>query len=285
LYGFDVLELVDRDSLLQAINADRGDVLVICDPQFPGASLPDGQGRRPIIWIAAAPQPETADVLLLPTTDEEEFRECVQLLGRRSQALNDLEQLSAQVQEAFVRRHWRGSRRWHGPQQLLAMALTDPLTGTYSRRHFDESLRQEFERAQASEQPLSLLLMDLDQFKPVNDTYGHRTGDLVLIEVAKRLRRCTRESDVICRYGGDEFAVISPGSANDAVLRIADRLRAAVSGIPYSHELQPIQLGCSIGIASLPQPDIRTFGDLTLRADRALIAAKRAGGNEIRVAE
>jgi diguanylate cyclase (GGDEF)-like protein len=285
LQGVEVLELEDRESLHHAILANQGDVLVVCDPQFPAPHLPDGRLRPPVIWIAAVSQPGIADVLLSPATEQEEFRECVQLLGRRSQALDELERLSAQVREAFNRHGWRGSRRWHGPQQLLDMVLTDPLTGAYSRRHFDDSLRQEFERADSPVQPLSLLLIDLDQFKPVNDTYGHRTGDLVLIEVAKRLRGCTRGSDIVCRYGGDEFAVISPGSSVDAALRIADRARAAVSETAYSHDTTTIRLGCSIGIASLPHPDIRSFADLALRADAALIAAKRAGGNRVCTAE
>jgi diguanylate cyclase (GGDEF)-like protein len=160
------------------------------------------------------------------------------------------------------------------------MALTDPLTNLYSRRHFDSSLRQEFDRALSCNQPLSLILIDLDQFKPVNDTWGHGVGDAVLIAVAGRIRHATRSTDIVCRYGGDEFAVIAPGTAISSGKRIADRLRAAISSESYAREDRKIHIGCSVGVASL-WPDALTPAELLLRADEALITAKRAGGNRI----
>lgn len=284
LHGFEVIELDDPSAISAAVVSKHIDLIVVCDPILPEVYLRAVERCPPIVWIAESHRPGLADVLLFPATSEEELRECVRLVGTRTRMLSELERVTQQLQQAFVRGQWRGKGRWHGPRELMTMAMTDPLTGIFSRRYFDDSICQEFEHAQAVSRPLSLLLIDLDQFKPVNDTHGHHVGDAVLIEVASRLRRCTRSSDIVCRYGGDEFAVIAPGTTASSAARIGGRVLAGVSGSPYAIEHKSIQIGCSLGIATVSQANIETSADLILCADCALMDSKRAGGNQVCVA-
>src|SRR5262245_9392107 len=141
LKQFQVLELSDEESLRVALSSGRAHVLIVCGGHVPYQVLPAIR-RPPVIWIATSEYVEPADVVLSPDTSEQEFLECVALLGRRFQLLDELERLSSHVQDAFARYRWASQNRWHGPHELLTMALTDPLTGLFSRRHFDAALDQ-----------------------------------------------------------------------------------------------------------------------------------------------
>lgn len=274
----ELLHCPDAGSLQSAIASRAGDVVVVCDATLPEPALAFTP-RPPVIWIAEAVDIESADVLLPPAVSDFELSACIELLGRRHQLLDDLDRLSARLQEAFASFNWRGQSRWHGHHELLAMAYSDSLTGLFSRRHFERALRYEVEIAQSGGRPLCLLLIDLDRFKPVNDQRGHQVGDAVLIEVARRLKLCVRNTDVVCRYGGDEFAIIAPGTPVSAALRMADRLRLAVAGAPYPGDGVTIRLGCSIGIAVVSEGG--TPDELVRSADRALFEAKQLGGDRV----
>jgi diguanylate cyclase (GGDEF)-like protein len=163
-------------------------------------------------------------------------------------------------------------------------ALQDALTGLYNRRYFEERLDAEVKRSQRSEQPVSLVLMDVDHFKRINDTYGHPAGDATLREVAQKVKAAVRSVDVVCRYGGEEIAVILPSCSMEEAREVAERARSAVeatqggSGMAFP---EPITL--SAGIASCPVPFTTPTG-LTKAADAALYEAKRKGRNRVEAA-
>jgi diguanylate cyclase (GGDEF)-like protein len=158
------------------------------------------------------------------------------------------------------------------------LATRDSLTGLANRRLFDESLQREVARAQRLTAPLSLLVLDVDHFKQVNDTYGHQTGDAVLREVADALVANTKNYDVAARYGGDEFVVLLPGCGRDDALRVAERVR---NGIARAVGEAPVTI--SAGVASVP--DNATDAErLMAAADAALYDAKRAGRNRVAAA-
>ncbi len=156
----------------------------------------------------------------------------------------------------------------------LGSALTDALTGAPNRLAFEDALASEHARVLRGAQPAGLFLVDIDRFKSVNDRYGHQVGDRVLIEVVDRLRRMLRQYDVVCRWGGEELAVLAPGLAEaDTVEVFAERLRTAVGGEPIGVGLRLIPVTVSIGGTVLdgtadPQAAVA-------RADRALYQAKR----------
>ena len=165
------------------------------------------------------------------------------------------------------------------------LADRDPLTGFYNHRFLHERLGEEVVRAQRARRPLSVLMLDLDDFKLVNDTFGHLFGDRVLTFTAELIRATLRISDVGARYGGDEFAVILPETDADDARIIAERILEAFRDHPFVGEQRgPVPLAASIGVATFPA-DGRTATDLIAAADAALYAVKRAGGHGAATAE
>lgn len=158
------------------------------------------------------------------------------------------------------------------------LADRDPLTGFFNHRYLHERLSEEIVRAVRYRKQLSVLMLDLDDFKLVNDTFGHVYGDRVLAHVAERIRSTLRASDVGGRYGGDEFAVILPETGRDEAVRVAERILEALRVSPFAAEgRSPFPVGASIGISTHPD-DGRTATDLISVADLGLYDAKDAGG-------
>jgi diguanylate cyclase (GGDEF)-like protein len=166
---------------------------------------------------------------------------------------------------------------------LREQTLTDSLTGLRNRRFFDERLAEEFARAQRYSDPVSLMMIDLDHFKLVNDRWGHPVGDAVLQETAAVIRASMRDPDVCARYGGEEFAVILPKAHLPGALSVADRVWRAVGANvhPAPDGVGEVRITASIGIALYPSDGI-TSAELLLRyADEALYRAKAVGRNTI----
>lgn len=159
--------------------------------------------------------------------------------------------------------------------RLSVAALTDGLTGVANRRSFDEVLTREVLAAVREDMPLSLLLLDLDFFKALNDVHGHQMGDDVLRAVGLALRNACRPGDLAARYGGEEFVVVLPGVATSGAVVIAERLRAAIADLD-----SPVPVTVSVGVATLPG-DATTSDALIVAADRALYSAKRQGRDRV----
>lgn len=159
-------------------------------------------------------------------------------------------------------------------------AIEDPLTGTYNRRYLDSKLVEEVARATRLNVPLSAVLIDLDHFKHVNDTYGHDVGDMVLRHVCKLIMASVRPNDTVIRYGGEEFVVIAPNCDTDDAARLGERMRQTIAESALSlPDGQDLAITASLGVSSLPSTG---SGDAMLRAaDQALYSAKRGGRNRL----
>lgn len=168
-------------------------------------------------------------------------------------------------------------------RHVQELAVKDDLTSVLNRRAFSKILDREFKRANRYTSDLSLILIDIDHFKEVNDTYGHLVGDCVLREMALLLKRSVRETDVLTRYGGEEFVVILPGSGIEAVLVAARRMREKINAADFGTESQPIGITVSMGVTHCPAPGIQTPEALFSLADQALYLAKKRGRNRIEV--
>ena len=166
-------------------------------------------------------------------------------------------------------------------QQLYDASVTDALTGAYNREHFDTRLAAELSYCRRHGTDLSLLMLDLDHFKQVNDTYGHPAGDTVLVELAKVVVVDLRIEDVFARYGGEEFAVILRGIGLEDATLVADRFRENIQRLQIRHENHVIRITASIGCASLSCCEEWSSEELIAVADRRLYAAKRGGRNRV----
>jgi diguanylate cyclase (GGDEF)-like protein len=161
------------------------------------------------------------------------------------------------------------------------LAITDGLTEVYNHRFFHEQLSKEVKRAERYGHSLSVIMMDIDYFKKYNDRFGHKKGDQVLKIIAKLLTKHTRRSDLVSRYGGDEFVIILPETTKEKALELADRMRMKIekSNLARIESLTDIKLTISLGIASYPN-DATTAGELVDKVDEVLYQAKESGRNK-----
>lgn len=174
-----------------------------------------------------------------------------------------------------------GRRIEHDEQLLLELARHDGLTGLYNHRTFYALLEDEIARAVRYQHPLSLLMLDIDHFKRVNDTYGHVAGDRILSGLAQIMREAARREDRACRYGGEEMTMILPETDQQAAMQAAERLRVAVEQAVFKSDSgQEIHITVSIGVSSLPE-QFETLQDLVNGADAALYVAKAGGRNQV----
>ena len=210
-------------------------------------------------------------VVMLPLVAKGEAIGLVELLSRAGAIADDRRLELAQTMANEAAMAFENARLY---EQARRLADRDPLTGFFNHRYLHERLGEEVVRAQRTRRPLSVLMLDLDDFKVVNDTFGHLFGDSVLVHVAERIRAALRAHDVPARYGGDEFAVILPETDAEAATRIAARVAEALSAAPYEADGRlPVAVGVSVGAATYPSEG-RTATELIAAADGALYASK-----------
>lgn len=170
-------------------------------------------------------------------------------------------------------------------RELQKQALHDPLTGLYNRNYFDEALEREISRGQRLAAPVAVLFADIDHFKKFNDTYGHQFGDVVLQRVAKAFQATIRNSDILTRYGGEEFVVLVSQPTEKGVERLAERIRERVQAEKLEFEGKPVHVTCSLGAAiAIPGRKEQGVGPrLVAAADECLYEAKNGGRNQVRL--
>jgi diguanylate cyclase (GGDEF)-like protein len=171
----------------------------------------------------------------------------------------------------------------HLYEVVRLQSIIDQTTGVFNRRCFDTKLVEEIHRAERYGRELSLLLIDLDHFKEVNDTWGHKEGDLVLIESAKIFRKHTREVDIVCRIGGDEFAIIMPETGYEGALQKAEILRRDVHDRNFQNLVDPskaVKVSLSVGVTAHTK-DVKTSDEFVKICDEAMYTAKRGGRDRV----
>ena len=169
---------------------------------------------------------------------------------------------------------------------VLQESKTDSITQVWNHGYFQHILSGELEKSQYAEQPLTLLMIDIDNFKKINDSCGHQNGDVLLRELAKILKNYSRDQDYVCRYGGEEFSIILTNTSKQQGYDIAERIREGIAKYTFSkfHLAQDLTITVSIGLATCPD-DVPTKEELIAKADQAMYIAKFGGKNQTCVAE
>ena len=165
-------------------------------------------------------------------------------------------------------------------QELREQAIRDPLTGLYNRRFIAEMLPREIARMDREQISLGVIILDIDFFKQINDTYGHPSGDKFLVEIARLLKNEMRSSDIVCRYGGEEFLLVLPGANIEMTERRAEEIRCHVGEMIVNYEGHSLKATISLGLAEFPDHGI-TSDELVMKADRAMYFSKQSGRNRL----
>jgi two-component system cell cycle response regulator len=278
------------DLLLEAENGQTGlrmaagqaVDLVLCD-----LDMPDLDGFGFLERFRAEPRNETVPVLMLSGTGASEKK----VEGLRRGA-NDYivkpcsrDELCARVRNYLRMKLLQDELKRKNQElesinaELARSAITDPLTGLHNRRHFMRRANEETKRAQRHGRCFGLLMMDVDHFKRINDGFGHQVGDDVLIAVAAGLRKTLRETDLLARFGGEEFIIGLPETPRDGSAILADRLRQIVATTAMPSVDRAVTV--SVGVACVPSPGVDSVDQLISRADAALYRAKREGRNRV----
>ncbi|MCA1961430.1 MAG: diguanylate cyclase [Desulfomonile sp.] len=194
-----------------------------------------------------------------------------------------VEQIQLSVQKALELRELR--RRAKEREFYRELSYVDPLTTVYNRRHFDEALDREIRKAKLHTGSLVLVMLDIDDFKIYNDLHGHQKGDEALVHFGQILKSACRASDIVSRYGGEEFAVIFPGAGKEQAPELCSRIMSRVQEFPFEGaETLPFKtMTVSIGAACFPE-DASSATELVRLADNALYRAKKSGKNTVRLA-
>ncbi len=250
---------------LARLSRDRFDVVLL------DLSLPDTQGLNTVTQVLAT-SPGVPVVVLSGNDDHPLALQALQHGAQDYLVKGDggADYLARSILYAIERKR--------AQERLTYLAQYDQLTGMINRTLFRDRLVHAMARSKRKDQPLAILLIDLDRFKAVNDTFGHDVGDQVLKVVAARLTECVREVDTVARMGGDEFTAILEGISGEAdVTVVANRIEESI-GTPFEIGPHPISIGASIGITLYPLDD-QDIAELLRHADKAMYAAKHQGGS------
>lgn len=245
-------------------NFSQFNVITEAEKTYIEGEEPECRTIRSIVTMPLMARGEAIGVLTLNSPKPDAFTEDIQ------QVLKIIEYPASVVVD---------NARLH--ERTKKMAITDGLTRLYNHKHFYELLEQEFHRTKRYQASVVMIMIDIDFFKQINDTYGHQVGDDILKELAIVVRAQVRDIDILARYGGEEFAALLPQTTLEQAAIVAERIRSAVEMNEFSTSKGIIKITVSLGVAGYPEMDINSQVELVKRADAALYRAKETGKNRV----
>ncbi len=281
--GYAVTWVIDGMSAMGSVITQSFDVILL------DRILPDMDGNVLCTWLKHNQNTKVIPIIVISAKDT--TADIVQGLDSGaddyiSKPYEEVE-LNARVRAALRMKLLQDQLRQKNDEleemltKVETLSNTDPLTGLFNRRRFDDILRLEFNKAMRYKSPLSCIMIDIDHFKAVNDTYGHTVGDVVIKDVAEIIKRSVRDVDTACRWGGDEFIVLTPMTTNANAELSAQRILKSVSDRVFKGVNNNVTV--SIGIADVSRADVDTVSKLIHAADTTLFEAKMKGRNRIEV--
>jgi two-component system cell cycle response regulator len=255
--------------------------IILCDLEMPRID-----GFKFLSMLKSRPDLQDTPVIMLTGRDDRELK----IKGLEQGASDyitkpfDAEELVARVNVHLKIKNLQDDLK-RTNELLLELSNTDHLTGLFNRRYLMEALGKEVQRSLRKGGNLSLLLLDIDHFKQVNDTYGHLQGDVVLQKVAVQLQKELRAYDTAARYGGEEFIAVLPDATLEEAIFVANRVRTSVQATRFSGSLSKLALTVSLGVARFSPPGCTTVDGFIKLADDALYRAKANGRNRVEPAE
>lgn len=261
---------------LKALLSGRVD-LVLCD-----VVMPTVDGFKFLAMKKTRPEMDDVPVIMLTGKEEVQDKVASFELGANDYITKPFvpEELIARIKVHLRIKNLQDDLR-KANTRLEELSNKDGLTNIYNRRYFIDLLDKELDRARRYRSRLSFLMVDIDNFKKFNDTYGHLIGDMVLTEVAHLLQAGLRKTDTVARYGGEEFALLLPETDSKGARAVAERYRVQVQAHKFGSEQEPLRVTISLGVSHYPSPGIETVDDIIRVADDALYQAKRNGRNRV----
>lgn len=255
--------------------------IVLCDLEMPRMD-----GFKFLGMLKSRPEVADTPVIILTGNEDRELK----IRGLEQGACDfltkpfDAEELVARMKVHLKIKHLQDDLK-RTNELLLELSNTDHLTGLFNRRYLIEALDRELQRAQRRDGTVSLIMLDLDHLKRINDTYGHMQGDMVLQNTALQIKKELRCYDVAARYGGEEFVAILPDTSLKEAFMVADRIRLAIQGMRLAGSMAGERVTASLGVAGFPSPHYEEIDGLLRAADEALYQAKERGRNQVVVSD
>jgi diguanylate cyclase (GGDEF)-like protein len=283
--GYEVVLAEDGMSAFKRAKTDSVDVILL------DRILPDIEGNDVCRWLKLDPSTRLIPIIMLTAKDSVTDRVAGLEAGADDYLPKpfDENELNARIYVRLRAKSQQDELRMKNRQledmltRVETLAIVDSLTGLFNRRRFETILGNEFKRAARYQDPISCLMIDIDQFKQINDAHGHQGGDIVLREISRLIQASIREVDTAARWGGEEFVVLSPNTPEQNAGLVASRILKAVRSHAFTG-MDGRQITVSIGIAGIPEPSIDTPEKLVHAADLAMYAAKKNGRNRVETA-
>lgn len=276
LEDYDVVDALNGFDALEIINNEHIDLILL------DIMMPDMDGFEVCTKIKSNKKTKNIPIIFITAMTDEDSIEKAYEIGANDYVTKPFKpkELLAKVKREFEIQELIAELK-NSEEELKLLASTDSLTKLYNRRYFTEASHHIFTLTQRNQEKVSIIILDIDKFKFINDTYGHKVGDEVIISLSNALMAQQRKSDIICRFGGEEFVILLPQTSKDGAITAAENIRKNIENLEVKVNNQIIKYTISIGVSEIDYTIDSSVEHALQRADKALYTAKESGRNQV----